>query len=332
MPNTIFVDIPEGFSFRATVYSHGWSELAPFALDDKNWRLSYVFRDGNTGSVPAVISEEKGRIKIETANDDCDAGTIVRDTRHLLRMDDDLNGLYASIAGHERLRWVGEHRAGRLLRSPTVFEDLVKTICTTNCSWSLTKIMVANLVEKLGTPASGSKPPALAGGTNRPTGQPDPKPAPEAAFVPPANAGGSDKAFPTSSAMAAMNEDFYRTEMRAGYRSPYFVELAQNVASGKLDPEAWLTSGLPTAELKKEIKKVKGVGDYAAENLLKLVGRYDGLALDSWLRSQFYKTYNSEKKCDDKKIENHYKKFGQWRGLVIWCDMTEKWITSEPPA
>ena len=90
--------------------------------------------------------------------------------------------------------------------------------------------------------------------------------------------------------------------------------------------DVWLTSELPTPELKKEMKKVKGVGDYAAENLLKLVGRYDGLALDSWLRSQFYKNHNNEKTCPDKKIERHYKKFGPWRGLVIWCDMTEKWI------
>ena len=53
--------------------------------------------------------------------------------------------------------------------------------------------------------------------------------------------------------MAAKSEDFYRTEIRTGYRSPYFVELAEAVASGKLDPEQWLTSDLPTAELKKEI-------------------------------------------------------------------------------
>ena len=58
-----------------------------------------------------------------------------------------------------------------------------------------------------------------------------------------------------------------------------------------------------------------------------LVGRYDGLALDSWLRSQFYKNHNNEKKCTDLKIEKYYKKFGKWRGLVIWCDMTEKWIS-----
>ena len=74
------------------------------------------------------------------------------------------------------------------------------------------------------------------------------------------------------------------------------------------------------------MKRVKGVGDYAAENLLKLVGRYDGLALDSFLRSQFYKKHNREKVCADKKIEDFYKKFGNWRGLAIWCDMTERWF------
>jgi N-glycosylase/DNA lyase len=123
-----------------------------------------------------------------------------------------------------------------------------------------------------------------------------------------------------------VSESFYRDEIRAGYRSPYFVELAEAVASGKIDPESWLHSDLPTPELKKQIKNVKGIGDYAAENLLKLIGRYDGLALDSWLRAEFYKKHNKEKKCADKKIEKFYKKFGDWKGLAIWCDMTERWF------
>lgn len=291
MADTIFIDIPSDFNFRVTVYGHGWSELAPFELDEENWRLSYVFRDGKK-AVPAVICDENGRLRIDLANSKIDAAKIIDDTRHLLRLDEDLSGFYDTIKGHDRLKWVKKLGAGRLMRSPTVWEDLVKTICTTNCSWALTKIMVNNLVDNLGVSAGRGK-----------------------------------KAFPTAKAMAAMPEPFYRNEIRAGYRSPYFVELAETVASGKLDPQTWLTSELPTAELKKEIKKVKGVGDYAAENLLKLVGRYDGLALDSWLRSQFYKTHNKEKICPDKKIERHYKKFGQWRGLVMWCDMTERWFS-----
>ena len=292
MPHSLFIEIPDTFSFRSTIYSHGWCQLAPFAIDEENWRLSYVFRDGkNRAPVSATISEEAGRLRIDLDRKPANSENIINDARHLLRLDDDLDGLYESVAGHERLNWVAEKRAGRLLRSATVFEDLVKTICTTNCSWGLTKSMVTNLVEKLGEATKKGR-----------------------------------RAFPTPNAMASVSSDFYRNEIRAGYRSTYFVELAESVVLRKLDPEAWLTSDLPTPELKKEMKKVKGVGDYAAENLLKLVGRYDGLALDSWLRSQFYKNHNKEKVCPDKKIEKHYKKFGKWRGLVIWCDMTEKWI------
>ena len=291
MPSTIYIDVPENFSFRATVYSHGWCELAPFSLDTENWQLSYVFSDGKS-VVPAVIYEEKNKLRIDLASSKIKPEKIVRDTRHILRLDDDLSGLYTAVADNERLAWVAHRRAGRLLRSPTVWEDLVKTICTTNCSWALTKIMVNNLVDKLG-----------------------------------ADAGKGKHAFPVPQEMASQDEQFYRIEIKAGYRAPYFIELAEKVASGELNPESWLNSDLPTAELKKEMKKVKGVGDYAAENLLKLVGRYDGLALDSWLRSQFYKNHNNGRACKDIKIERHYKKYGEWRGLVIWCDMTEKWIT-----
>lgn len=310
MKSTVFIDVPADFSFRSTVYSHGWCDLAPFAIDEKNWLLSYVFQDGKNRAVPGVISEENGRVRIDLANSKIAPEKIAADTRHILRIDDDLSGFYTAINGHERLHWAAAKGAGRMLRSPTVWEDLIKTICTTNCSWGLTKIMVANLVEKLGAAAGGgralSEPPASVGGQFAGRSTP--------------------RAFPTPEAMASVDEKFYRDEIKAGYRSPYFVELAQRVTSGELDPQTWLVSDLPTPELKKEMKKVKGVGDYAAENLLKLVGRYDGLALDSWLRSQFYKMHNREKVCSDKKIERHYKKFGPWRGLVIWCEMTEKWI------
>ena len=42
-----------------------------------------------------------------------------------------------------------------MLRSPTVWEDVVKTLCTTNCSWGLTITMVNALVHELGEPAVG---------------------------------------------------------------------------------------------------------------------------------------------------------------------------------
>lgn len=291
MTTRLILETPPDFNFKTAVYSHGWGDLLPFELDRENWRLSAVFTGESV--VSAVICENGGRIEIDVAAGELSPtmrDKILRETRHILRLDDDLSEFYRLTRKEKRLAWVAKMSGGRLLRSPTVFEDLMKTLCTTNCSWALTKNMVRNLVEKLGEQSADGK-----------------------------------RAFPTAQAMASVSEDFYRNEIRAGYRSPYFVETAEKIASGELDPEAWLHSELPTRELKKEMKRVKGFGDYAADNLLKLVGRYDGLALDSWLRAQFYKKHNREQVCNDREIEAFYEKFGAWRGLAIWCDMTEKW-------
>lgn len=291
----MFLEIPKQFNLQRTLYSHGWSELLPFEIDEQNWRLSYVFSGaGLKQPVSATVGEADGKLKIETADGKISPeaqAKILRDVRHILRLDDDLREFYKLVKAERELAWIAKNNAGRLVRSPTVFEDLVKTLCTTNCNWAMTKKMTANLTEKLGEPASSGK-----------------------------------RAFPTAEAMASQPVEFYKDEIRAGYRAPYFKELAEKVAAGELNPETWLDTDLPTRELKKEMKRVKGVGDYAAENLLKLVGRYDGLALDSWLRAQFYRKHNAETICEDKHIERHYDRFGAWRGLVIWCDMTRRWL------
>jgi 3-methyladenine DNA glycosylase/8-oxoguanine DNA glycosylase len=98
------------------------------------------------------------------------------------------------------------------------------------------------------------------------------------------------------------------------------------VASGELDVESWFQSPLPTPELIKEMRGVKGVGPYAAENLLKLLGRYDGLALDSWTRARFFSIRNNGRKASDKKIARYYSRFKEWQGLALWCDVTKDWI------
>lgn len=291
MQINLFIEIPKTFSFEQTLFSHGWSQLLPFEVKRENLSLSYVFNDSEK-PISAQISEADGKLKIEVAADKLNQPAkdkILRDVRHILRLDDDLQRFYQAIKAEKRLAWIAKTKAGRLLRSPTVWEDLVKTICTTNCSWALTKNMTANLVNKLGSPTVDGK-----------------------------------RAFPTSEQMASVSAEFYKDEIRAGYRSQYFAELAEKTASGKINPETWLNHELTTKELKSEMKQIKGVGNYAAENLLKLVGRYDGLALDSWLRAKFYEKHNGGEICNDKEIESFYQPFGDWCGLTIWCDLSEK--------
>ena len=75
---------------------------------------------------------------------------------HVLHLDQDLSAFYATAGGDEVMTWVTAG-AGRMLRSPTVWEDVVKTVCTTNCTWALTRVMVTALVTHLGTPAAGHR-------------------------------------------------------------------------------------------------------------------------------------------------------------------------------
>ena len=286
MPKEFVVETPADFSFFHTIHSHGWSDLKPFEVDEAKGFLKYTFKDAVSPTCATVTGSVKG-LSVNLSRSVKNTAKIANSIRHIFRLDEQLHEFYGRLDERSGMLWAAEAKAGRLLRSPTVWEDLVKTMCTTNCSWGLTKNMVTNLVDKLGE---------------------------------------NGTVFPTVEAMAAVDEKFYREEIRAGYRSPYFVELAAAVANGNVDPESWLVSDLPTADLKKEIKGVKGIGDYAAENLLKLLGRYDGLALDSWLRAQFYKKHNRGKVCPDKKIIKHYSKYSEWQGLAIWCDMTEEWF------
>jgi 3-methyladenine DNA glycosylase/8-oxoguanine DNA glycosylase len=290
------IKTPRDFNFRRTVVSHGWYALLPFELDKASWTLLRVLDRGLAEPVTIKISPAGSGIKVSTSRRLGQKATaeIERDVRHMLRLDDDLQEFYQAVAANPEFAWIADEGAGRLLRSPTLFEDLVKMLCTTNCSWALTEKMVSSLVNELGRESADGR-----------------------------------KSFPTADALAQKSEKFLRDKIRSGYRAPYLKALAQRVASGSLNVEDWLTSDLPLEELITEMKSVKGVGNYAAENLLKLIGRYDGLALDSWTRAQFARARNNGRVASDKKISRFYAGFTSWRGLVLWCDMTRHWLDPE---
>ena len=292
----ITIATPREFNFNRTAISHGWCELRPFQIDREKWVLTRTLDLKGTKPVTISVRGNKRAIVIETPARlrQAAAKQVVNDVRHMLRLDDDMAEFYNLLAKDDDFKWIPTHGAGRLLRAPTVFEDLVKMICTTNCSWALTHKMVNGLVDNLGR-----------------------------------ESGDGHRTFPTPEAMALMPVKFYVNEVRAGYRAEYLKQLADRVAAGELNVEAWLKSPLSTAELTKEMRGVKGVGPYAAENVLKLVGRYDGLGLDSWNRAKFFSVRNNGRKTTDKKIARYYSRFKHWRGLAFWCDMTRDWIEGQ---
>jgi N-glycosylase/DNA lyase len=216
----------------------------------------------------------------------------------VLNLDEDLSGFYDLAASDPDLAWVTSG-AGRMVRSPSVFEEVVKTICTTNCSWGLTTKMVSTLVQELGESANG---------------------APKGTW--------HGRAFPTPEAMAAMPERFYREVVRAGYRSPYFISLASAVADGEVELESLGRAApeeLSDDELDARLQSLPGVGPYAAAHIMMMMGRYSRLILDSWTRPTYARLVG-RKQVKDSTIERRFRRYGRYAGLAFWLFLTKDWV------
>ena len=216
---------------------------------------------------------------------------LLAQVRHMLRLDEDLSGFYRAAALDPALAWA-TRGAGRMLRSPTVFEDLIKTICTTNCAWSGTVRMVSAIVRELGTPAQGD---------------------------------GERRAFPAPEAMAQAGEAFYRDVARAGYRGAYLRSVAAEVAEGRLDLEALGDPALPDDEVAERLLALPGVGPYAMAHMMMLLGRYRRLILDSWTRPT-YRRLSGRPRVTDKGIERAFRRYRDFAGLAFWLTLTEGWV------
>jgi len=290
----------EPVDLRRTLASHGVADLPPNRIDEEAWTLELTLPV--TGGRPRrvrVSAGRKGYAQLEVVGR---AGPKVteelrRSVAHVLRLDEDLSGFYEVAAADPELAWA-VHGAGRMIRSPTVFEEVVKTICTTNCAWSATVRMVTALVQHLGEPAAGA--------VDGPYG----------------------RAFPTASAMASADEAFYKDVARTGYRGAYLRSLAGSVASGELDLEALGTATpdeLPDDELAERLLALPGVGPYAAAHVMLLLGRYSPLILDSWTRPKYLRV-SGARRAKDSTIERRFRRYGPYAGLAFWLYLTRDWV------
>jgi len=311
----------EPVDLRRTLLSHGVAALPPATLDEAACRLTVTLataggprtirisagpppggapRRGRGCPAGALLSSA-GAVPAPAATE---AAALTATARRMLCLDEDLSAFYARAAADPDLAWACTG-AGRMLRSPTVFEDVVKTVCTTNCTWSATERMVGALVRHLGAPAPGAPP----GSRVR-------------------------RSFPTAERMAAADDGFYRDMVRAGYRGPRLRALAVAVATGALDLEALLVTPpeeLSDDEAERRLLEIPGVGPYAAAHVMMLVGRHSRLILDSWTRPKYARLVGKApgKLVADRTIGRRFGAYGAHAGLAFWLFVTRDWV-SEP--
>jgi 3-methyladenine DNA glycosylase/8-oxoguanine DNA glycosylase len=288
----------EPVDFARTIVSHGVAELPPNRVDLEARTLTTTLPVPG-GARTVRVTATAGSLQIE-ALAGC-VGVRAREAltatvAHMFRLDEDLSGFYTLVGEDGDLGWCA-HGAGRMLRAPTVFEDVVKTICTTNVAWSGTRKMTAALVDNLGGEAPGGS-----------------------------------RAFPTAPTMAEAPESFYREIIRAGYRGPYLKQLANDVADGRVDLEALNDQALPDDEVASRLLALPGVGPYAAAHLmLTSLGRYSRLVLDSWTRPTYGKLSGARRALKDSTIERRFRRYGEWAGLAFWLYLTRSWVEEGLP-
>jgi 3-methyladenine DNA glycosylase/8-oxoguanine DNA glycosylase len=281
-----------------TITSHGVADLAPGHIDEdaRIYTTTLALPSGQ----PRTIQIREGRrgfarVHVEGRK----PGTrVTRDltqaVRQILNLDEDLSDFYALIGSDPDLFWAAGG-AGRMLRTPTVFEAVAKTVCTTNVAWSATVRMVTALVDNLGEQA----------------------------------AGGGAHAFPTPEAMAAESETFYRDVVRAGYRSAYLRSLASGVADGTIELEDLAAaSDFSDDEVATRLLALPGVGPYATAQMMMLLGRHSRLIFDSWTRPKYARLRG--RKAGDKTIERRFRRYGRYAGLAFWLYLTRDWVAEQP--
>lgn len=282
------------FDLRRTVLSHGWHQIPPFVWDDQSGVLAVAVagprrsvrqlelwqprrRPGpgvrlrwmGTGQAPEDGAVEEGRAL----------------ARRILNLGVDLGPFYALCARREALDWVPAAGAGRILRGPTVFSDVVSSICGTNTTWKMAVRSVHRLAE-----------------------------------LAPANPLGNVRRYPSPAELADAGPHHLRDHARVGYRAEYIAALATAVAEGDLDLEVVLDPGLSGPELRAFFRGLPGIGPVTARYLGVLYGRFDGLAVDSLVVKYIGDKYLGGRRATEKEVQALYAPYGDLRALAYWFE------------
>ena len=286
---------PAPFNLQSVIHSHGWWRLPPFHLDEERGAISRVDALSDGAIVRYTVFEEGSALflQVEDAISADQRAEIERHVARSLGWELELAPCYEYLADFPEYAWVAPRALGRKLKCPTVWEDAVKTLLTTNTTWAMTIQMVSRVAE-LGASA------------------------------------GERRAFPTPRQLYEMGEEALAAAVRAGYRNAYLYELAARITTGELDLEAWFREAADDADpdadrtLYQRLRSLKGFGDYAVSSLMRIYGRFGYLSIDTVARAGYRALHPAAERdagALDAAIRDHYARHGKWQALVQWLDV-----------
>lgn len=302
MGSRLTIRVPGDYVLRRDVCSYGYFLLAPNHWDPVAETFRTTMELGG-GAATVVVGQRASGVAGSALSVRCDR-TLDRGEQRELRARlarmFNLNEDESVVRAFHKVdpRWRKSGRA-RLMRSPTLFEDVVKTVTSCNVSWPNTINMNRNFCEVLGrTSASGFS------------------------------------AFPTAKKMARTRAGTLRGRCRVGYRDRRLIDLATMFVRGEID-EAWLTSRETSDdEAFAFLLTLPGIGPYAAGNIMQLIGRYSRLALDteSVRHARSVLGMRGEPGAIMKRLAKHYEPFGEHRFRSYWFELWADYERKRGPA
>ena len=236
--------------------AHGWPLLSPMTLGEDRllWRAGLPVAGARQVEVRWGTRASRVTVRVPGLDLDRRDHAYLRErVRWMFRGEEDFRPFWRLCQEHPVLRRCVEARAGALWRSPTVFEDVVKTLCTVNCHWRNTKRMLASLCRLFGAEVEE-----------------------EGGLRPHAD---DRYTFPPPETIAKAGERRL-AQSGLGYRAPFVKGFARAVAAGALDLDAW-TREADGEALRAQLLAVPGIGPYAANHMLVLLGHYAFIPCDS---------------------------------------------------
>ncbi|MBI1372553.1 MAG: hypothetical protein GC159_07305 [Phycisphaera sp.] len=291
MPTTLTLPLPPRFSLAHAVCSYGYFILAPTVWDNDTRTLHRPLRTRAGRVVHARITQPAARtlrVACDVTVARADHAVLKQQVARVFRLDED-------FAAWRRLNPAAARaKFDRTYRSPTLFEDIVKTITSCNVAWPNTVNMNRLLCAHVGT--------------------------------------GGD--FPTPGELAKWTPARLKKVCRVGYRAERIIRLARDVEAGRLDLAWFEHVDRTTDELYDALLAIHGIGPYAAANMLQLLGHYDRLPVDTETVRHFRQTHDVHGELPEiaKIAHKHYDGFAPYQFLAYWFELWGDYQSHVGPA
>lgn len=299
MPRTLSLRVPADFHLARDCCSYGYFLLRPNHWKVREQSLERDFEIDRLAFRVAVKQPSPGaplRIVPSRTLSASSRAHVERSLVRMLRLDE--SDRHIAEFHSVDPRWKASGR-GRLFRSPSMFEDVVKTVTSCNVTWPGTVQMNRRLCEVLGAlDSSGITP------------------------------------FPSARRLAAARPQTLRARCRTGYRDVRLIELARLFRSGQIREEWFEDPSTPDDAVREALLELPGVGPYAAANIMQLLGRYAHLPLDteSVRHGRTVLGMTGTPAQIMRRVRDHFAPFGTHAFRSYWFELWEFYESRHGPA